>query len=113
MPFGAKAPGRLHRGQQQVAVAGCAAPIADDDAIDERRDQVVQPLGLRPFLKGDMHTTAHATDERNERQLLRRQDAPRDHPAARFPHRGDRGCLVDVQRDILRGPFHESRSLLW
>ena len=22
-------------------------------------------------------------------------------------------CLVDVQRDILGSPFHESRSLLW
>jgi hypothetical protein len=27
--------------------------------------------------------------------------------------RGHRHCLMHVQRDILRRPFHESRSLLW
>src|SRR6266571_9338779 len=45
--------------------------------------------------------------------LVGRQHTPCDHPPALLPHRRHRGCLVDVQRDILGGPIHEGRSLLW
>lgn len=89
------------------------APIADDDPMHQRRQQVVQPLRLGPFLEGDVHGTAHPADELRERDTLGRQHAPRNHPPALRPHRCHRSCLVDVQRDILCSPFHESRSLPW
>ena len=90
----------------------CAA-IADYDSIHQRRQQVVQPLGLGAFLEGDMHRAAHPAHELRDRAAVGRQHAPRDHPSALFPHRRTRSCLVHVQRDILGSPFHESRSLLW
>jgi hypothetical protein len=96
-----------------VAVAGPSPLIAHDDPIDERGHQPVQPLRLGPFLKGDVHAAAHAAEELDERWRLRGQDRPRDHPPAVVPDRGHRHCLMDVQRHILRRPFHESRSLLW
>jgi len=96
-----------------VAVAGPSPLIAHDDPIDERGHELVQPLRLGPFLKDDVHSAAHAAEELDERRRLRRHDGPRDHPSVFLPDRGHRHCLVDVQRDILGGPFRESRSLLW
>jgi hypothetical protein len=96
-----------------VPLPGLPPPIADDDSINERRDQIVQPLRLGPFLKGDVHGAAHAAEELPDRGALRRQHAPGNHAAALLSHRRDGACLVDIERDILGGPFHESRSLLW
>ena len=33
--------------------------------------------------------------------------------SAVIPYRGDRGCLMDVERHILRRSLQESHSLLW
>jgi hypothetical protein len=89
------------------------APITDDDPMHQRRQDVVQPLRLGPFLEGHVHRAAHPADKLREGRTVGRQHAPGDHPPALLPHRGHRSCLVDVQRDILDCPFHESRSLLW
>jgi len=96
-----------------VALSGLPAPIADDDPIGERGDQVVQPLRPGSLLEHHVEGPAHSAQELHDRRPIRRQHAPGDHPPAVRPHRGHRGCLMDVQRDILRTPFHESRSLLW
>jgi len=96
-----------------VPVPGLPPLIAHDYPIDERGHEFVQPLRLGPFLKGDVHGAAHPTEELDDRRPRGRQDGPREHVPALFPYRGHRRCLMDVQRDILRRPFHESRSLLW
>ena len=95
-----------------VALARRPAPIADDHSIHERRQQLVQPLRLGAFLEGDMPSPAHPADELREGAAVRRQHAARNHSPALLPHRRHRSCLVHVERDILRGPFHESHSLL-
>ena len=95
-----------------VALLPLPPPIAHDDAIHERREQIVQPLRLGPFLKDDVDRAPHAAEELHDRWCLRRQDAPRDHAPAVFPDRGQGGCLMHVQRHMFGAAFHESRSLL-
>jgi len=96
-----------------VALVRRSAPIAHNDPIDERRQQLVQPLRLGAFLEGDMPGSTHPADELREGASVGGHHTPGDHPPAFLPHRRHRGCLVNVQRDILGSPFHESRSLLW
>jgi hypothetical protein len=88
-------------------------PIADHHPIDPRHQQPVQPLRLGPFLEGDMNRAAHPPEELHDRPLLRRQQRPRYYSSTRLAHRGGRGCLMNIERDILGSAFHESRSLLW
>ena len=96
-----------------IRLLALSADVAHDHPRGVGHQQVVQPLRLGPFLKDDVHSAAHAAEELDGRRRLRRHDGPRDHPSVFLPDRGHRHCLVDVQRDILGGPFHESRSLLW
>ena len=88
------------------------APIAHDDLIGHRREQVMQPLGLSAFLERHVNGAAHTAEELGDRQRLGRQDGTRDHAAAVLPNRRDGRCLMYVQRHILRRPFHEGRSLV-
>jgi len=95
-----------------VPVPGRPPPIADDDPMDERRDQVVQPLRLGPFFERDVNRAAQTAEKLDDRGPVRLQDAPGQHPPALLPDRGHGRCLMHVERDILGGPCHESRSLL-
>ncbi len=95
-----------------IALARRPASIADNHPIHERRQQLVQPLRLGAFLERDMPSPAHPADELRQGAAVSRQHASRNHPPAHLPHRRHRSCLVHVERDILRCPFHESRSLL-
>ncbi|MEK7668310.1 MAG: hypothetical protein AAB409_06650, partial [Gemmatimonadota bacterium] len=96
-----------------VPPSGLPPPVAHEDPSDERGEQIVQPLRLGPFLQGDVHGTAHPAEELDDRRLGRRHNGPRDHPPAFLPHRSHGGCLVHIQRDILRRSLPESPSLLW
>jgi hypothetical protein len=87
-------------------------PIAHHHPIDQGHQQIVQPLGLRAFLKGDVDRAAHAAEELHDRRRLRRQDGPGDQPPGVLPDGCDGGCLMHVQRHMFGGAFHESRSLL-
>jgi len=95
-----------------IAAPGRPAAIADDHLLDERVQEVVQPLGLRPLLNGQVDGAAHAADEFGKRTGLSGQDSPGHHAPARLAHRGDGAGLVAVPTDILGRPFHESRSRL-
>lgn len=72
----------------------------------------MHPFGLRPFLQGDLEADAHPAEELDKRLRFGGQDVAGDHPAARVSDRDHGGCLMHVQGDILRGPFHESGSWL-
>jgi len=69
-----------------VPLPRLTAPIAHDQTIDVRGQQVVQPLGLRPFLDRDVDRPPHPPEELRERWTVRRQDAPGDHPATLLAH---------------------------
>jgi hypothetical protein len=86
------------------------APVAHHDLIDQRAEQVVQPLRLGALLEDDVHGAAHAGEELGERAGLRRHDAAGDHAPAGLADRGNRRGLVDVERHVLRRSFHEGRS---
>jgi transposase len=63
-------------------------------------------------VQSDVDRATHAQEERHQRRRLGRQQTPGDHPPALLAHRGDRGCLVHIETDILRAPLHEGRSLV-
>jgi len=94
-----------------LLLVALAALIADDDARHQRRDQIVQPLGLGPFLKGDVNRAAHAAEELDKRRSFRRHDRARDDASPFLADRGHRACLMDVEPDILGRPLHECHSL--
>jgi len=52
-------------------------------------------------------------EELYECMLVGREMSSSDHLACLLAHRRQRGCLMDIEPDILRVPFHECRSLLW
>jgi hypothetical protein len=55
-----------------VPLPGLPPPIADEHLSDQRRDEIVQPLGLRPFLEGHVNRSPHAPEELGDRTVLRR-----------------------------------------
>jgi hypothetical protein len=59
-----------------------SASVTHNDAVDHRDQKIVQPLGLGPFLEGDVNGPPHAPEELEERRRLGRQNAPRDHASA-------------------------------
>jgi hypothetical protein len=95
-----------------IPLARRAPAITDDHPIDERRQQIVQPLRLGALFEREVHRPAHATEEFAEGRALGGQHASCDHASARLAYRGDRAGLMDVEADILGRPFHERRSWL-
>ena len=69
-----------------VALPQLSAPVADDDPVHERLEEIVHPLRLRPFLQRHMERAPHPTEELDNGRLLRRHDASGDHPPAFLPH---------------------------
>jgi hypothetical protein len=94
-----------------VAVARFPMAIADHHPVDQRDEQVVEPLGLGPFLERDVYRPAHPPEELRHGLGLGGQDAPGDHPPGLRPHGGQGSCLMHIECDILVGACHESRSL--
>ena len=88
------------------------APIAYDDARDQGNEQIVEPLRLRAFFEGHVHTATDAAEEFRERHRIRRHDRARDHTRTLLAHNENGGILVHIEPRILRRPFHESRSWL-
>ena len=95
-----------------IAAPPFAAPIADHDTMHHRRQEIVDPVRLRPLLERHVHRAPHATRELHQRLLLRRQHAPQEHAPLLRPHRTHRCCLVHIETDILVRLGHEGRSWL-
>jgi hypothetical protein len=95
-----------------LVAAVLATPIADNDPIDDRREQIVKPLGLGAFLERDVNGAAHAAEELNQRPSLRGQNAADDHAPALLADRRHGRCLMYIERHILGRPLHEGRSLV-
>jgi hypothetical protein len=74
-----------------VAEPVLLAAVADEEAIDPRQEEVVQPLGLRALLEGQVDRAARPPEELEQRLLLRGQDRASDHPSTLLPNRGHRG----------------------
>jgi hypothetical protein len=87
-----------------LVAAMFATPIADDHAIHDRREQVVQPLRLRAFLEGDVDRATHRTEELDQRGMPGGQDAARSRP------RAARGPLPWSLPGARRGPHISSAS---
>ena len=60
-----------------------------------------------------MDGPAHPAEELDERVCVGGKKRSGDHLARFLLRRRQRGCLMDIEPDILRSPFPESRSLLW
>jgi hypothetical protein len=71
-----------------------AAPdtlVADDDAVAQREEQIVQPPGLGDLLDEDGNGAAHAAKNAAS-QGLGRHHASGDHAAAALPHEAGAGA---------------------
>jgi len=95
-----------------VAAPALTPPVADEDPVRDRHQEVVQPLSLRALLEGDVHRASHAAEELDQRRRVRRQDAPGDHAPALLTDRSHGRCLMDIECHILTRPLHEGRSLV-
>ena len=78
-----------------------APSIAHQNAVDNGREQIVQPLRLRAFLERDVNGAAHAAEALDDRARVGRDDRARDHAPGLLAHGGHRGCLVHIEADIL------------
>jgi hypothetical protein len=74
-----------------VAEPVLLASIADDEVVDLRQEEVVQPLRLGALLEGHADRAAHSAEELQERMLFRGKDSPSDHPSVLLPNRRHRG----------------------
>ncbi len=72
----------------------------------------MEPLGLGTFLEGHVDRAPHPAKELHEGVFLCGKHATRDHPPVLLPNRGHRRRLMNIEADVLRATFHESRSLL-
>jgi hypothetical protein len=84
-----------------VAVGRLATPIAHEDTIDDRHQEIVQPLRQGALLERDMdrarmprnHSTIAAASVGKNRSC--------DHLSRLLSHHRHRGCLVHIEPDIL------------
>jgi hypothetical protein len=105
-------------GVDAVALVGellaVCARVADDHPRGVRYEQIVEPLGLRPFVEGHVQVGPGAAQQGDE-SVSRGLDDPalEDDPGHRA-HGEARRCLVDIDREILRccHGVHGARSFL-
>jgi hypothetical protein len=69
-----------------VPLAGVAPAITDDHPIDERGQQIVEPLRLGALLEREVDRPTHGSEELAEGTALSGQHAPCDHASARLAH---------------------------
>jgi hypothetical protein len=79
-----------------VAPMRLTTPITDNYPINQRGEQIAQPLRLRAFFKCDMNRTAHTSKELDHGRFLSRKMGACQNPTTLCPHRSQRGCLVHV-----------------
>jgi hypothetical protein len=77
-----------------------AAPVAHDDLVNEGDQKIVEPLGLRALLEHDMNLAAHSAEGGAHGRRRRHNHAGHYVPLV-VAHRDHRGCLMDVETDIL------------
>src|ERR1041385_8399410 len=94
-------------------VCGLAPPshVAYNHAFGVRLQQIVQPLGLRPFFETDVNSRPQSSHQPNDRAGLSRDRRAHTDRATLVSYRCHGRCLVYVQREILdRLILHGSRS---
>jgi hypothetical protein len=96
-----------------VPAGGVAAPVTNDDALDLGREEVIEPLGLRAFLERHVDRPAHPAEVLEQGRRFGRDDTAGDDPSTVFAHRDHGGSLMDVEANVFRRAFHESRSWRW
>jgi len=72
-------PGRELVGVDQipfVAAPLLAMTIADDEPVHQREEEIVEPLGLGPFLEGDVDGASHPAKELGQSRGLGGQNGP-------------------------------------
>lgn len=60
---------------------------------------------MRAFFEGHVDGPAHPAEELDEGVRFGREQRAGDHPACLFAHRGQRGCLMHIEPDILWSPL--------